>query len=793
MSATSRRAEQSPGLNRGAEAALEAAGFSRRGFLKGAGALIVSFSLWGLDSFRDTAEAQFATGLSPGSPPPGQLDSWIAIGTDGSVTAYSGKEELGQGISTAQTQLVAEELCVPFDRVKLICCDTAFTPDEGTTSGSQSHPTNFNHNNLAQAAASAREALVRLASERLGVPVEGLVAEGGVVRAQGDPSKTVTYGALVGGTKFHLDLDPKAKRRNPREWTVLGKPVPRPDMAAMVTAEFEFVHNVRVAGMLHGRVVRPPTVGATLVSVDESSVKDMPGFVKVVAKKNFLGVVAEKPWQALQAANRLKVTWAAGPDLPDHANYFDHLRSQKPTRDRLSVDSKDVDAHMGEAATVLRATYHYPFQMHASMGTACAVADVQGEKVTIWSATQAVWYLRSTAATVLGVKPDGVRVIFTRGAGCYGINGADTVSYDAALLSQSVGKPVRVQLTRKDEMAWENYGYPVVADERAGVDAEGNIIAWDHEAWGGVMGNRPGMDTPGNVVTGFLAGFPPEPFVPVSPAPAPKTYANRANAVPSYVTGCVGDVCEGTGTVKAERVLMHNVASPFFTGPLRSPERLQNTFAHESFIDELAAHAKADPVAYRLRHLSHSRLIEVVKTVAKAAAWDARPSPKMNQRNETVSSGRGVSCVAYEGDNGYAAMVAYVEVDQTFGKISVKRIVVCNDSGPISNPDGLRSQMQGGALQGLSRALLEEVTWDNQKITSIDWRTYRCLPLGFDVPKVEVILVNQTDTAATGAGETAITLVASAVANAIFDATGARIRQAPFTPERVKAALAARA
>ena len=371
-------------LTAGAEVALEAAGFSRRSFLKGAGALIVSFSLWGIDALHD-AEAQFATGVSPGSPPPGQLDSWIAIGADGTVTAYSGKEELGQGISTAQTQLVAEELCVPLERVKLICCDTAFTPDEGTTSGSQSHPTNFNHDNLAQAAASAREALVRMASERLGVPAEGLVAEGGVIRATGDPAKTVTYGALVGGHKFQIALDPTAKRRSPREWTVLGKPVPRPDMPAMVTAEFEFVHNVHVAGMLHGRVVRPPTVGASLVSVDESSVKYLPGFVKVVTRKNFVGVVAEKPWQALQAAGRLKATWAPGPDLPAQPDFFDHLRDQKPTRDRMSVDSKDVDARLAGAATVLRATYHYPFQMHGSMGTACSVADVQGDKATIWS------------------------------------------------------------------------------------------------------------------------------------------------------------------------------------------------------------------------------------------------------------------------------------------------------------------------------------------------------------------------------------------------------------------------
>ena len=775
-------------LSDDAAAALKRAGFSRRSFLAGAGALIVSFSMKGA---LQTAMAQGPfEGGTAGSPPLNQLDSWIAIAADGGVTAYTGKEELGQGISTAQIQLVAEELCVPFSRVKLIYCDTGITPDQGITSGSQSHPTNFNHKNLGQAAATAREALLELASKRLGVSADQLITADGIVSAKSDPSKKVGYGELVGGKKFEIKLDPNVKRKPASEWTVLGTPARRPDLPAIVTGQFEFVHNVRLPGMLHGRVVRPPAVGATVVNVDESSVQGLPGVVKVVVKKNFVGVVAEKPWQAIQAANKLKVVWSAGAGLPSHADFYNYLRSQQPTRDTLLVNSKDVDEKLAQAATVLKATYYYPNQMHGSMGTSCAVADVQGDKATLYSPTQGVWPVRSSASILLGLKPENVRVIFRRGSGCYGLNAADAVTYDAALLSQAAGKPVRVQLSRKDEMAWgENYGFAFVMDERAGLDAQGNIVAWDHESWSAVKGNRPGYRTPGNVITGTLAGFSPEPFMARSPAPEPETYSNNSNGVPSYVAGNVGGRAQGSGTVKSERSLTHNIPSPFFTAPLRSPARLQNTFAHECFVDELAARAKADPVAFRLRHLSDPRLIDVVKEAAALANWEARPSPKQQSRRTGMASGRGFSCVAYEGENGWAAMVADVEVNQDTGKVVVKRIFFSNDSGPISNPDGLRNQIEGGALQGMSRAMGEEVTWDDQKVTSVDWESYHTLPLGFDVPEFKVKLINRPDENATGAGETSITIVAAAIGNAIFDATGTRIRQVPFTPERVKAAL----
>jgi CO/xanthine dehydrogenase Mo-binding subunit len=411
-----------------ARRALTQAGFSRRSFLKGSGAVIVTFASAGV---MDKMGGVFAQGFNgTGSP---QLDSWIAIAADGTVTAYTGKCEFGQGLYTAQMQLVAEELCVPLNRVRLIQCDTSLTPDQGTTSGQQSHPTNFNRTNLALAAATAREALVRLAAVQLNAPTQSLVARDGAISMKATPSRRVSYGALIGGKKFDLQLNPKAARIHPRDWTVLGTPVPRVDMRAMVTGEFEFVHNVRVPGMLHGRVVRPPSPGATLMNVDESSVRGMPGLVKVVVKNNFVGVVAQKPWQAMQIAEKLRATWTPGPRLSPQRDVYQQIRKE-PATDTLLVDSGDVDKTLASAATVLRATYHHPYQMHGSIGSSCAVADVQADQATLWSATQSAFPTRNTTAAILGVKPESVRVIYTRGAGCYGIIGADTVTYDAAVL-----------------------------------------------------------------------------------------------------------------------------------------------------------------------------------------------------------------------------------------------------------------------------------------------------------------------------------------------------------------------
>jgi nicotinate dehydrogenase subunit B len=746
------------------------AGLSRRNFLTSSGALVVTFSMTPLLEPFASGQGQFDTHMSQINP--AKLDSWIAVGADGIVTAYTGKCDFGQGIYTAQTQLIAEELGVPIEHVRLIQCDTSVTPDQGTTSGSQSTPINFNTSGLAQATATAREALINMAVQRLGVPAKLLTAANGSIRAKG--GRGISYRELVAGKKFNLTVDPKAKRRPPGAWTVLGRAVPPLDIKELVTGRFEFVHNVHVPGMLHGRVVRPPAVGATVVRVDENSVRGIPGLVKVVVRHNFVGVVAERQMQAIEAAQQ---------------DFYDYIRKQ-PSRDVLMVDSRDVEQRLAQAATVLKATYCHPYQAHGSVGASCAVADVRADKATVWSPTQSVYPTRKGVATLVSLPVEYVRVIFVRGSGCYGLNGADTVSFDAALLSQAVQRPVRVQLSRADEMAWgENYGAACVIDQRAGVNATGTIVAWDCEPWSVSLGGRPGYDQPGNVITGALAGYEPRTITPQGASVPTEEVSNGNNAVPSYVVGCVGSECGGTGSVRSERVLTHTVKSPFFTGPLRSPLRLQNTFAHECFIDELSAHAGADPVAYRLRHLREARLIAVVKAAAQAAKWDARPSPKSDRSRGGIAGGRGIACVAYEGDNGYAALIAEVEVDPASGGVQVKRFVVAQDCGPISNPAGLRNQIEGGVLQGMSRALSEEVTWDDREITSTDWSTYHSLPLGIAVPVIDCVLINRSDVAAAGAGETAITLVAAAIGNAIFDAVGARLRQIPFSPGRVKTAL----
>ena len=761
--------------------------FSRRDFLKASGALVVSFSA---ATFMDPfAQAQGPFDTHPSHVDPAKLDSWLAVASDGTVTACTGKCDFGQGMYTVQTQLVAEELCVSINRVKLIQCDTSVTPDQGTTSGSQSTPTNFNTENLAHAAATAREALIAMAAKKLGVPPDHLTVEDGVISTKN--GRNVSYGELIGGRHFDISLSATAQRRSPSEWKVLGKPVPSLDRVALMTGTFEFVHNVHMPGMVHGRVVRPPEMGATLASVDEKSVQHVPGLIKVVVRNDFVGVVAEKQWQAEQAARELKVIWKPGPGLPAQKDFYDSMRKQ-PSREAMLVNSKNVDDALKSAARVLKATYSWPYQAHGSLGASCAVADVEADHATVWSATQSVYPTQHGVSALTALPLESVRVIFVRGSGCYGLNAADTVSYDAALLSQAVHRPVRVQLTRQDEFISENYGSACVIEQQAGIDSAGAIAAWDCQTWAASRGGRPGYEKPGNVITGMLAGFEPETVAPRAAVEPTGELRNGSNAVPSYVAGCVRGKCGGAGTIRRERVLTHAVKSLFFTGPLRSPIRIQNTFAHECFMDEIGAHVKADPVAYRLQHLSDTRVIDVVKAAAKAANWDARPSPKPDHATTGNVTGRGIACVAYEGDNGYAALVAEVDVDQVTGRVKARRFVAAHDCGPISNPDGLRNQIEGGILQGMSRALGEEITWDDRKVTSIDWQSYNSLPLGIEVPIIQSVLIDRPAAKATGAGETVITLVAAALGNAIFDATGARLRQVPFTSDRMKAALSAR-
>jgi hypothetical protein len=363
------------------------------------------------------------------------------------------------------------------------------------------------------------------------------------------------------------------------------------------------------------------------------------------------------------------------------------------------------------------------------------------------------------------------------------------VTFDAAVLSQAAGAPVRLQYSRQDEMMWENLGNACMVEHRAAISADGTITAWDRENWIPSLGSRPGYDKPGNVISGMLLGYDAEPLKPGPAKPPEGRLNNGSNTVPAYMAACIQTDCTGGGTVRCERVLTHTVRSPFFTGPLRSPLRIQNTFANECFMDELSIRAGADPVAFRLRHLQPGRLSAVLEASAKAAQWQATPSPRARTQTNGVAQGRGIACVAYEGGNGYAAMVAEVEVDLRSGVVRPKCFIIALDCGPVSNPDGLRNQIEGGILQGMSRSLVEEVTWDDKRITSTDWETYISLRLDYAMPEIKTVLVSPADVPATGAGETSITVTPAAIGNAICDATGARLRDVPFTPARVLTAL----
>jgi len=784
------------------EKALEALNYlepSRRDFLKTAGIMMIGIGVGAATA--PTAEAQNPINPS-GNVDNTQVDNWVAVGADESITVFAGKAELGTGIRTMQLQLAAEELSVPVDRVTLVLCRSGITPNQGLTVGSLSTMTQFGTNGLRVALDTARDALNQLASLWLGVDVSQLVLKDGVFSVSGDPTSTVSYGELVQGRRFNLPVNRMAVPNDPSTWKVLGQSVPRVDIPAKAKGTFQYVQKVRVPGMLHGRVVRPPALGARVQSMDKGVVNGLPGNPQVVQVNDFVGVVADTEWHAIKAAEALAsgITWSGGDTLPAQADLYTYM-TQQPSRDSLSVNTGDVDQVMASAAKIMTAQYRYPYQMHGALASSCAVVDVRGgtgqtATVKAWSATQGVYNMRTVLSNLLTIPAPNIEVVFVEGSGCYGHNGADPVTHDAALLSQAVGKPVRVQYSRADEMTGgEHYGHPMVSNEKVGLDASGTIIAWDYESIlmqrgeGAAIGNAPG-----NGIPGALAGFPTAQVIPsTTPPNNPTAYNNGTNVTPSYVTGTVNGVNFGTGTIASQRVLNRVVAGPLWTAWLRSPDRLQNTFAHESFMDEIAAVLKADPVEYRLRHLSDPRFINVVKTVAQKALWDTRPSPKLANPFSRPGTGRGISCVLYEGNDGYCASVAEVFVDQETGIIKVTKVTAGIDTGPVINPNGLRNQMEGQVIQGISRTLYEEVKFDRaaSTITSNDWRSYAVLKFGDTIPEIVTVLINNLNAPVTGAGETTITTIAAAIGNAIYDATGVRLRQIPFTPESFLAAKAA--
>jgi CO/xanthine dehydrogenase Mo-binding subunit len=748
--------------------------FSRRDFLKGTGALVVAFSVPHFLVPKGVAAP--STAIGPALVDPSLIDSWLAVGGDGLVTVYTGKVELGTGTATAQLQLVADELDVAMSKLSLIQSDTWHTVDQGYTAGSQTLKTEF-ATGLRIVAAEARLALLNLASSKLGAPVSQLTVDDGVVSVQGDTSRSINYAELIGNQKFNLKITGKAKLKTPDQYKVVGTSVKRIDIPDKILGRFTYTQDVRVPGMLHGRVVRPPSLDAKLISVDGFGSKKMAG-VKVVTKHNFVGVVAATEWQAIGAAAALQVTWQTTP-LPDQATIYDTIRASPALSNNLMVNTGNVDKVLAGAAKQLAATYYWPYQMHGSMGTSCAVVDVQSNEATVWTSSQGVYPLRDALATVLNLPARNIHVIYVEGSGCYGLNGADNVVLDAAIMSQAVGKPVRVQYMRHDEHGWENYGSAMVMHHQAGLDASGNVIAWAYENWSAGRGGRPGP--PGTLPTGVLAGFPEQPLTPAKPLPAtlpavPDPGPDNSNAITSY-------------TFPSHRIISHSVQSRFFSGPLRSPGRIQNTFSNETFMDELAASSGQDPVAFRLKHLSDPRLIAVLQGAAKLAHWSPRPSPKTS-RSGRFLTGRGIAAMQYEGVGGaYAAVVVQVQVDTKTGKVTVQHVWAAQDCGLTVNPDGMRAQAEGCVIQGVSRALKEEVKWTSQRITTQDWATYPVLRFP-EMPQFDFQIINRPDQPVVGAGEVVVTAMPGAIGNAIFDATGKRLRQVPFTPARVRAAIA---
>jgi len=706
---------------------------TRRQFLKATGAVVVAFG------FPLDAEVQGTPGLrtSGGPLPPNQLDSWLIVQKDGMITVLTGKVELGTGVSTSLRQIVAEELDHPFEKIDWIQGDTANTVDQAPTFGSQTIKRGGSQ--LRQAAAEAKATLLSLAASRLAVPVESLTVAQGVIRANGDAKKKISFADLLGGMPFNREITGKVKPKSPSEYKLVGQPVARVDIPTKVSGEHIYLQNLRLAGMLHGRVIRPPSVGAKLASADEASIKEIPGVIKVVVKGNFVGVVCEREEQAIRAARELKITWKAEQTLPPMSELFDALK-KIPSNDKPPANAGDVEAALSVAAKTFQATYRWPYQLHASMGPSCAVADVKGSEATVWSATQGAHQLRPTIAQLMGISPANVRVIYVEAAGCYGHNAADDAAADAALLSQAVGKPVRVQWMRNDEHAWEPLGPAMVMEVRGGLDQQGNVIAWDFQGW--------------------------------TPPGTPNQSGADRNADHTY-------------NFKNNRVMVHWLrSSPLRASALRGLGSPQNTFANESFMDELAFAGGVDPVQFRLRHLDDARAKAVLEAAAKRADW----SKRLSSAEADVKSGRGVAFVRYDRTEAYVAAVADVDVNPADGQVRVKRVVVAHDCGLIINPDGLRNQIEGNVIQATSRALKEEVKFDRAMVTSLDWTLYPILKFP-EIPDVVVELINRPDQPAVGAGEATTSAIPAAIANAIFDATGRRLRTVPFTPERVKAAL----
>jgi nicotinate dehydrogenase subunit B len=749
---------------------------TRRSVLLGGGALVVSVGAGvTLDTVLSIGQA-FAQGTKPPLTPD-QLSSYIAVNADGRVAAYFGKMDMGHGLHVAIAQIVAEELDVSFASVKVFMADTATSVNQGGASGSTG--IQLGGKQLRMAAAEARRVLVEMAAASLSTPADRLVVNDGVVSAD-DGTKRISYAQLIGGRYFNVQLDwnkaygntlyapGKAQPKPPSAHKIVGQPIKREDVAPKVFCQEDFVTDVKVPGMMHARMIRPGVAGAVPVRVDDSTIKNIPG-ARVVWDKGFLGVVADKEWDAIQAAEKLKVEWSVQESpFPVQASLHDHIRKAPVRKRAVEVQNGDVDAAFKSAARVIEAEYEWPFQSHASMGPACSLVEIRDGNVTCWSGTQKSHFVQNGLAEMLQVPVDKVHVIFKPGPGSYGRNDADDCAMDAAVLAKAVGRPVRLQYMRDQGTGWDPKGPASTHKAKAGLNAAGEVIAYEFTS---KAFSRVDVDTNGgrpyDTLTGQTLGV------------ALKSGDGFGVPAESYA-------------IENKRLAWETIpplldrASPLRTSHLRDPVGPQIHFASESFIDEVAAAANADPIEFRLRYIKDPRDAAVINAAANKAGWDTRPSPRRDQTGTKVS-GRGI---AYAQRNGTrVAIVAEVDIDRSTGKIWARKFTVAHDCGQIVNPDGLVKCIEGNIVQGVSRALWEEVTFDRNAVTSVDWITYPILDITETPGEVNVVLINHPEIPSSGAGEPSIRPVAAAIGNAIFDATGVRIRRVPFSPERVKAAF----
>jgi CO/xanthine dehydrogenase Mo-binding subunit len=728
---------------------------TRRQLLE-AGALVVGFSL-----APRLARGQSAA-TAPRALPLDAVDSFLAVRADGTVVVHSGKVDLGTGHRIAMRQMVGEELDLGVDRIELIEGDTALTPNQGPTAGSTGVMRGGVE--LRQAAATAREALLALAAERLQRPAGELSLADGTVRAA--DGRSVAFAALLGSGGFDVKMNPKAALKPPARYAIVGKSLPRPDIPAKVTGRHVFVHDFVVPGMLHGRVLRAPAVGAKVEAVDESSVAALPG-VRVVRIADFVGVVAANEWAAVRAARELRVRWSESAPLIG-SDALERWAKSGPFVAEETLVAKGAPERVGalaDAADALRATYAWPIQSHGSIGPSCAVADVRADGGTVWTASQATHRFLNIFAGLVELPREKLRVVYLDGAGCYGMNGHDDAAADAVLLSKAVGRPVRVQWSRSDELGWDPKGPPQLLEMRGSLTADGRIDAWHTDMW----------------VPRATANLE---WIPLL---APLAAGMKQPV--GQLVGLVSQNGDPPYRAQAVRVDAHWLGpAPLRPSNIRAPGKVANCFAVESFVDELAAKAKVDPLEFRVRDLADPRGIEVMRRVAQMIGWQPRPSPAPRSAGG-VAWGRGIAYIHYKHNESYVAVAMEVDVDRASGEIAVRRICCAHDCGLMINPDAVRAQVEGNLLQTLSRTLYEETTFDRSRVTSVDWASYRLLRFP-QVPRLDIALIDRPELPPLGAGEAASTPVPAALANAVFDATGVRLRSVPLTSAKLKALLA---